>query len=194
MHDSGDYSITDLTELFSIGRATVYRTLQREQLSQGLMSSARGYFAPRVSFGKRMAVRRREPSTVPPLPALGTETTTRWRTRPAHHRSTDPQDFLTEDDDGRHLHRCLNDQDVPLDVRVAGAFVLVFGLHVARIVELTTDDLDLRDEPHSCASTATTSSCHRPSQPCSPNTSRPPRPRPWPAGRAHQRTGCSPGN
>ncbi len=29
MHTTGDYSIADLAELFSIGRATVYRTLQR---------------------------------------------------------------------------------------------------------------------------------------------------------------------
>ncbi|RCW41093.1 hypothetical protein DFQ14_109170 [Halopolyspora algeriensis] len=63
------------------------------------------------------------------------------------HRSTDPQNFLTEDDYGRLLHRCLHHQDVPLDARVAGALVFVYGLHVARIVELTTDDLDLGDEP-----------------------------------------------
>jgi len=30
MHATGDYSIGDLAELFSIGRATVYRTLQRD--------------------------------------------------------------------------------------------------------------------------------------------------------------------
>lgn len=31
MHDTGDCSIADLTELFSVGRATVYRALQRDQ-------------------------------------------------------------------------------------------------------------------------------------------------------------------
>ena len=31
MHDTGDYSITDLAELFSISRPTVYRTLKRQQ-------------------------------------------------------------------------------------------------------------------------------------------------------------------
>ena len=31
MHDSGDYSITDLAELFSISRPTVYRTLTRQR-------------------------------------------------------------------------------------------------------------------------------------------------------------------
>lgn len=33
MHATGDYSIADVTELFSIGRATVYRTLQRNRRS-----------------------------------------------------------------------------------------------------------------------------------------------------------------
>jgi hypothetical protein len=29
MHGTGEYMIADLMELFSVGRATVYRTLQR---------------------------------------------------------------------------------------------------------------------------------------------------------------------
>ena len=29
MHDSGDYSISDLAELFSVSRPTIYRTLAR---------------------------------------------------------------------------------------------------------------------------------------------------------------------
>jgi len=29
MHDSGEYSITDLGELFSVSRPTVYRTINR---------------------------------------------------------------------------------------------------------------------------------------------------------------------
>ncbi len=33
MHDTADYSIADLTELFSVGRTTVYRTLQRDSTS-----------------------------------------------------------------------------------------------------------------------------------------------------------------
>jgi DNA invertase Pin-like site-specific DNA recombinase len=31
MHDTGDYSISDLAELFSVSRPTVYRTLKRQQ-------------------------------------------------------------------------------------------------------------------------------------------------------------------
>ena len=30
MHDTGDYSISDLAELFSVSRPTVYRTLGRQ--------------------------------------------------------------------------------------------------------------------------------------------------------------------
>ena len=33
MHASGDYSITDLAELFTVSRPTVYRTLQRSPAS-----------------------------------------------------------------------------------------------------------------------------------------------------------------
>ena len=35
MHATGDYSIADLAELFSIGRATAYRTLQRQATREG---------------------------------------------------------------------------------------------------------------------------------------------------------------
>ncbi len=31
MHETGDHSISDLAEIFSVSRATVYRTLQRDQ-------------------------------------------------------------------------------------------------------------------------------------------------------------------
>ncbi len=31
MHKTGDHSISDLAEIFSVSRATVYRTLQRDQ-------------------------------------------------------------------------------------------------------------------------------------------------------------------
>jgi len=30
MHDTGDYSISDLAELFAVSRPTVYRTLARQ--------------------------------------------------------------------------------------------------------------------------------------------------------------------
>jgi len=31
MHDTGDYSISDLAELFSVSRPTVYRVLARQR-------------------------------------------------------------------------------------------------------------------------------------------------------------------
>jgi predicted DNA-binding protein YlxM (UPF0122 family) len=34
MHASGDYTIADLAELFTVSRPTVYRTLQRSQPKQ----------------------------------------------------------------------------------------------------------------------------------------------------------------
>ncbi len=34
MHASGEYSISDLAEVFSISQPTVYRTLQRDQPTQ----------------------------------------------------------------------------------------------------------------------------------------------------------------
>jgi DNA invertase Pin-like site-specific DNA recombinase len=36
MHATGDYTITDLTELFSVSRPTVYRTLRRDSTSGGI--------------------------------------------------------------------------------------------------------------------------------------------------------------
>lgn len=36
MHATGEYSITDLAELFSISRPTVYRTLQANQTAPPL--------------------------------------------------------------------------------------------------------------------------------------------------------------
>ena len=33
MHDTGEYTITDLMEVFSVGRATAYRTLERTRTS-----------------------------------------------------------------------------------------------------------------------------------------------------------------
>ena len=35
MHDTGDYSISDLADIFGVSRATIYRTLERT----GVMSA-----------------------------------------------------------------------------------------------------------------------------------------------------------
>lgn len=52
-----------------------------------------------------------------------------------------PEVVLDEYDHIRQIHRCVNDGEIPLDVRVAGALVLVFGATLARIVCLTVGDL-----------------------------------------------------
>jgi hypothetical protein len=40
-----------------------------------------------------------------------------------------------------HLRRCLDDDDLPLQVRVAGALTLLFGISITKIVRLSRDDV-----------------------------------------------------
>lgn len=57
----------------------------------------------------------------------------------------EPVNYL---DDTHHLElleRCINDGELPTDVRCAGAILLLYGLHVSRIVELTSDDFEHRN-------------------------------------------------
>ncbi|MGX1629377.1 hypothetical protein ACWIGL_15575 [Streptomyces albidoflavus] len=51
----------------------------------------------------------------------------------------DASHFLTEDEHYGQLRRCLNDDQLPLDVRITGAMVRLYGMQVTRIVTLTTD-------------------------------------------------------
>ena len=48
---------------------------------------------------------------------------------------------ISEDDRWRHLKRCLSDDSLPLDARVAGALVLLYGIPVSRITALRADDV-----------------------------------------------------
>ncbi len=50
-----------------------------------------------------------------------------------------PTQFITETALNEQLKRCLNDDQLPLDVRIAGALIRLYGLPVVRLVELTTD-------------------------------------------------------
>jgi hypothetical protein len=54
--------------------------------------------------------------------------------------------FLSDEQRTTMLRRCVNDARVPLDVRVAGSLVLLFGVTINRIVHLTTDDVEHRDD------------------------------------------------
>ncbi|MGH3716133.1 MAG: hypothetical protein ACRDT4_22120 [Micromonosporaceae bacterium] len=49
--------------------------------------------------------------------------------------------LLDADTIARQLRRCLHDADLPLDVRVAGALVILYGLRISRLVHLTVDDV-----------------------------------------------------
>jgi hypothetical protein len=52
-----------------------------------------------------------------------------------------PSVFSTDEDQAEQLHRCLDDDALPLDVRTAGALTLLFGLQHTRLLELTVHDI-----------------------------------------------------
>jgi len=51
----------------------------------------------------------------------------------------EPERLLAEREHVRQLDRCLADEAMPLDLRVGGALVLLFGMLVSRITQLTKD-------------------------------------------------------
>ncbi|MFF3006621.1 hypothetical protein ACFVTF_27900 [Kitasatospora sp. NPDC057940] len=53
----------------------------------------------------------------------------------------EPANFLDEDEHLSLLHRCINDPALPLDVRVAGALILLYGMPATRVVRLTHEDI-----------------------------------------------------
>ena len=53
----------------------------------------------------------------------------------------EPERLLAEDDHIHQLDRCLTDEAMPLDLRVGGALVLLFGMLVSRITRLAKDDV-----------------------------------------------------
>jgi hypothetical protein len=52
-----------------------------------------------------------------------------------------PAGFLDGRKQARQLRTCLNDTGMPLDLRVAGALVLVYGQPLSKIAYLTRDDI-----------------------------------------------------
>jgi len=56
-----------------------------------------------------------------------------------------PSLVLDEQTRWRQLRGCLTDDTLPLDVRVAGAVILLFGGLISRVVQLTAGDLQQRD-------------------------------------------------
>ncbi|MGI9004535.1 MAG: hypothetical protein ACR2GH_23265, partial [Pseudonocardia sp.] len=64
---------------------------------------------------------------------------------PTRHRS-DPADIVAEADWWALLTRCLRDADLPLDVRAAGALVLLYGRTLTTIAALTAADIHQRND------------------------------------------------
>ncbi|WP_159851246.1 hypothetical protein [Nocardia sp. CY41] len=60
-----------------------------------------------------------------------------------------PQHFHDLDTHQQQLRRCLTDDTLPLEVRVAGSLIRLYGMPLAAIVELTTDRFT-RDETGAC--------------------------------------------
>ncbi|MEV7188333.1 hypothetical protein [Kitasatospora sp. NPDC093102] len=56
-----------------------------------------------------------------------------------------PADILNEDDRWDQLKRCLNEISMPLDVRVAGAMMLLFGLPMSRVLHLRAEHMHQQD-------------------------------------------------
>jgi hypothetical protein len=59
-------------------------------------------------------------------------------------RSTIGQ-MVDEEERQQCLKRCISDEQLPLDVRVAGALVAPYGLTISRITRLTHTDIQTRD-------------------------------------------------
>lgn len=58
-----------------------------------------------------------------------------------HQPRQDPDIVMSDDERWELLSRCLHDTTMPLEIRAAGALVLLYGLPVTKIVELTRDHL-----------------------------------------------------
>ena len=56
-----------------------------------------------------------------------------------------PAGFLDDREQARQLRTCLNDTGMPLDLRVVGALVLVYGLPLSKIAYLTRNDITRHD-------------------------------------------------
>jgi hypothetical protein len=55
------------------------------------------------------------------------------------------KDMILEDERWAHLRRCLDDDDLPDEIRVAGALIALFGLNISAVIRLTSGSL-LTDE------------------------------------------------
>jgi hypothetical protein len=97
--------------------------------------------------------------------------------------------LITEDNRWQLLSRCLHDPGIPLDVRTAGALLLLYGQFVSRLTRLTAADIE-QHGPDTCLRLDTVPVLLSPPRPASPTSSAPsstPPPR-TPAPRAPARS------
>ena len=73
----------------------------------------------------------------------------------------EPTRLLAESDHIQQLDRCLNDETMPLDLRVGGALVLLFGMLISRITQLTKTTWTRTARPPGWPSTGTDSCCRK---------------------------------
>ncbi len=52
-----------------------------------------------------------------------------------------PENFLHEADYADQLRRCVSDSEIPIDVRVLGSLVLLFGVPIKNVLSLSTEDV-----------------------------------------------------
>ena len=60
----------------------------------------------------------------------------------------EPRTFADSEDYTQQLRRCLHDEDVPADIRTAGALILLYGLRITDVLTLRSDQVVERDQDH----------------------------------------------
>lgn len=66
---------------------------------------------------------------------------------PARQRD-EPHRWWSQSEHWTHLRRCLHDDALPLEVRVTGALMLLYGMPITRIAVLTHSDITTSSTPH----------------------------------------------
>ncbi|MCG8969604.1 MULTISPECIES: hypothetical protein [Streptomyces] len=68
----------------------------------------------------------------------------------AYRPRDEPHRWWSQTEHWTHLRRCLHDDVLPLEVRVTGALMLLYGMPITRIVDLTHADITAGSTPHLC--------------------------------------------
>jgi len=60
----------------------------------------------------------------------------------------EPRTFADSEDYTQQLRRCLHDENLPADIRTAGALILLYGLWITDVLTLRSDQIVERDQDH----------------------------------------------